>query len=255
LAYTSPVGLKDLFTAEGRAEAKLKRNLAKVLDKHAQSYDRVKAIETLRDIGSDEAIHGLLRRFNMRYDKSIEDEQEKDYVFEIVSSMGSKAVPALRKYLKEAESIAWGLKILGQVAQGEPLWEVLNDLLKRIEPGYERDPTRKIQLLTFLRDLKDPRSGEVAAPFLELDVDEGVRFTAVEVLTHHGDERAPLHLSRAIVKKDQSIRIRKHATEGLIERGWPLPSETEHPELAQLAACLPPGYGIDKKSGKLIRTG
>jgi hypothetical protein len=239
------VGLKDLFSSEGRAEAKLKRNAAKVLDKHAQSYDRVKAIE--------EAIVGLLRRFNMRYDKSIEDEQEKDYVFEVVCALGEKTIPALRRYLKEADSIAWGLKILQAVSSTDQLWDVLTDVLRRVEPGYERDPTRKLQLLTMLRELNDPRSSAIAIPFLA-DVDEGVRFTAVEVITRHGDGEAPLALCMAIVK-DQSIRIKKHASEGLIERGWDLPSEEAYPDLARLATSLPPGYSIDKKSSKLVRTG
>jgi hypothetical protein len=245
------VGLKDLFTAEGRAEARLKKNLTRVLNKHAQSIDRVKAIEALRDIGSDEAIRGLLRRFNVRYDKSIEDEQEKDYVFEILTHMGAKVLPALRKYLLEADSIAWGLKVLQQVGNTDQVWETLGALLKKIEPGYERDPTKKQQLLTYLRELKDPRTTGAVAPFLE-DVDEGVRFLACEVLMRQGDESCRPPLARRFLV-DESLRIKKQAAEAFVERGWTLP--LDDPELPELGSAVPPDYTLDRKTGKLRRSG
>jgi hypothetical protein len=248
------VSLKDLFTSEGRAEAKLKKNLARVVNKNAQSIDRVRAIETLRDIGSDEAILGLLRRFNLKYDKSIEDEQEKDYVYEILCNMGDKVVPMVQKYLAEAESISWGLKVLVAVSSTETLWQVLGELLKKIEPGYERDPTRKVQLLSFLRELAPSsgggaRAAAAALPFLE-DIDEGVRFMAVDVAVKHGDESAIRPLAKRIVE-DESLRIKKAAADGLIDRGFAVPADA--PLVESLASALPDGYSLDKKSGKLRR--
>ncbi|HNF99133.1 MAG TPA: hypothetical protein PK493_17675, partial [Pseudomonadota bacterium] len=61
-------------------------------DKHAQSPDRFRALELLRDDGSADAIIGLLRRFSFVYDKTIEDEQEKEWVYHELVAMGPKVL-------------------------------------------------------------------------------------------------------------------------------------------------------------------
>ena len=62
------------------------------MNKYAQSPDRMKALQSLRDDGSAEALYGLLRRFGMMYDKTIEDEQEKEWVFEVLLEKGAAII-------------------------------------------------------------------------------------------------------------------------------------------------------------------
>ena len=98
--------------------------------------------------------------------------------------------------MRNAESIAWGLKILHEVADNDQAWPILQDLCERNDNSYTRDPSKKIQILHYLGDADDPRCGQALLPYLE-DIDEGVRFTAVEALLHaqgHGDDaRAAPH--------------------------------------------------------------
>ena len=68
------MGLLDIFLSkEKRDERSRARNAARAINKFAQSADRFKAMETLANDGSEDALYGLLRRFGMMYDKSIED--------------------------------------------------------------------------------------------------------------------------------------------------------------------------------------
>src|ERR1700733_4291653 len=122
------MGLMDLF---GGGKGRLHKHVARAKNKDAQSADRFASLEALRDDGSAEAIEGLFGRFTIRYDKSIEDEQEKQWVFDELVRMGAQILPQLHDHLRRAESIAWGLKILHEVSSAEEAWPILADLCER----------------------------------------------------------------------------------------------------------------------------
>src|SRR6201986_4489941 len=151
------MGLMDLF---GGGKGRLNKHIARAKNKDAQSADRFSSLEVLRDDASPEAIEGLLGRFTIRYDKSIEDEQEKQWVFDELVKLGPKILPQLHAHLRSAESIAWGLKVLHDVAPMDDAWPILADLCERHDNTYTRDPSKKIQLLHFLGDQDDPRGGK-----------------------------------------------------------------------------------------------
>jgi len=217
------VGLKDLFSKEGRARSAMQKNLARAINKNAQPFDRMKSLESLIDEGSQEALVGLLRRFDMTYDKSIEDEKEKNYVYERLRAKGDALLPALREGIKNAQSYAWPLRLAEDVAKGDQLLGLIDDLLKRHPAGYERDPSRKIQLVQWIGELNLAAS-QVAPrlrPYID-DVDEGVRFQTVGALKAHKDEassRVPL-LERFVNPDEESLRLRLHILELFAEAGW-----------------------------------
>jgi HEAT repeat protein len=220
------MGILDLFSKQGRVERARASNIKGAVNKYAQSADRFRNLQALRDDGSEEALYGLLRRFGMMYDKTIEDEQEKDWVFEVLVEKGETILPALKKYLASAESISWPLRVLDKVADREVELAVLKEILDRHEPGYERDPTKKIQLLNHLGGLKDDRVPPLAAPYLA-DMDEGVRYAAVETLVRQGDHGAaagPL-LDQLTKADEDSLRIRLQIAEGFAELGWIVPAD------------------------------
>ena len=215
------MGVFDLFSKDGRQQRALEKNISRAVHKYAQSPDRLKALQCLRDDGSPEAIYGMLRRFGMMYDKTIEDEQEKDWVFETLVEKGASIIPPIQKYLFSADSVSWPLRLLDRVAGKEEELAVLKAVLERHEPGYERDPTKKIQLLNHLAGLKDDRAPALVVPYLA-DMDEGVRYAAVEALLRHKDEevaREPL-LLHFVSNAEDSLRIRLQIAEGFSERGW-----------------------------------
>jgi hypothetical protein len=252
------MGLFDLLTKEGRQKGSLKRNMARVASKFAQSPDRFAAMEKLREEGSEEALYGLMKRFSFKYDKSIEDEQEKEWVVEVIVSKGEAALPAVRRYAKESESWSWALKILGQIlaANGDKLLEIMDELLAREEPGYTRDPSRKIESLSFLGEWPGAPPAQRApriVPYL-VDFDENVRFQAVEALAHTHDEasaRTPL-LAALLRPEEESRRIKVRIAEVLADAGWPV-TERKEEVSAMLVSTLPEfGMHHDKlqKKGK-----
>ena len=240
------MGILDLFSKQGRSERARASNIKGAINKYAQSADRFRNLQALRDDGSDEALYGLLRRFGMMYDKTIEDEQEKDWVFEVLAEKGITILPALKKYMREADSISWPLRLLDKVADRETELAALREILDRHEPGYERDPTKKIQLLNHLAGLKDKRVPALAAPYLA-DMDEGVRYAAAEALLRTGDEAeasAPL-LDQLTKPEEDSLRIRLQIAEGFVDHGWTVPAARREPVLK----FLPDAFKLAQAKG------
>jgi hypothetical protein len=216
------MGLFDLLSKDKRGERARTKNVQRALNKYAQSIDRMKALEALAAEGSDEALYGLLRRFGMMYDKTIEDEQEKEWVFETLCEKGTAALPAIKRYLFSAESISWPLRLLDRIAPDrDQEIAVIEEVVARHEPGYERDPTKKMQLLSHLASLKHPKAAALCAPYLK-DMDEGVRFTAVEGLLRQKNEAVAREQLLELFTSDaeESLRIRLKIAEGFADLGW-----------------------------------
>lgn len=138
------MGVFDLFSKDGRAERAREKNASRAINKYMQSPDRLRALQALAEDGSPEALYALMRRFGMMYDKTIDDEQEKEWAFEQLVDKGAAALPPLKRYLAAADSISWPLRLLDKiVATKDEAIDVLAEVLARHEPGYERNPTKK----------------------------------------------------------------------------------------------------------------
>ena len=242
------MGFLEIF---GGGKGRLAKHIARAKNKDAQSADRFSSLEVLRDDGSPEAIEGLLSRFTIRYDKSIEDEQEVQFVFDELVKMGAKILPPLQKHLRNAESIAWGLKLLDEVASADEAWPILADLCERNDNTYTRDPSKKIQLLHQLGEASDPRAVKALVPYLT-DMDEGVRFVAVEALLRHKDAetaREPL-LTLLTNEKEDSRRIKKRILDGFADLGWDVKGHSGTVE--KMLGDMLPGARLDN-DGKIKR--
>jgi hypothetical protein len=236
------MGFMDRFSKDGRDQRSREKNAARAIDKYAQSPDRMKALQALRDDGSTESLFALMRRFGMMYDKTIEDEQEKEWVFEMLVEKGGAVLPALKRYLAVAESISWPLRLLDKVVDGkEGRIDVIAEVLERHEPGYERDPTKKIQLLTHLGSLKHARVPSLALPYLE-DMDEGVRYAALEALIRQGDEAAARTQLLDLFAKENSLRLRIRIADGFAELGWSVADRR-----ADIEKVLPEAFQIEAR--------
>jgi hypothetical protein len=239
----------DLFSGGGKR--RLEKHVARAKNKDAQSADRFSSLEALRDDGSPEAVEGLLGRFTMRYDKSIEDEQEKEWVFDQLTKMGPSILAPLQKHLRNADSIAWGLKVLHEVAKTDEAWPILGDLCERNDNNYVRDPSKKIQLLAYLGEQSDPRCGKALVPYLE-DIDEGVRFNTVEGLLRHKDAEASREALLKLLTndKEESRRIKKRIMDGFADLGWDVKGFSGTVE--KMLDDLVPGARLDNH-GKIKR--
>jgi hypothetical protein len=213
------VGLRDLFGG-GTAKSKIDKHVKVITNPYTQSADRYASMEKLLADGSDEALVGLMKRFTSVATKSIEDEEEKGWVYRQLSGLGAKVLPALKQFCLESENVAWALRILEDVANEEQEWEVLDAMLERHPPEYARDPKTKLQILTHVAEIDDPHVVEKLLEYLE-DPDEGVRYFAVEQLIDIADERAKAPLiARLGNKQEDSIRLRTRLLDGLAVLGW-----------------------------------
>ncbi len=239
------MGLKDLFGG-GSAKSKIDKYVKVITNPYTQSVDRYAAMEKLLADKSDEALVGLMKRFTVVATKSIEDEEEKGWVYRQLSGLGAKVLPALKQFCLESENVAWALRILEDVASEAQEWEVLDAMLERHPPEYARDPKTKLQILTHVAEIDDPHVVDTLIKYVD-DPDEGVRFFAVEQLVDIAEERAkgPL-VARLGNPQEDSIRLRTRVLDGLATLGWDI---SEH--LAVVTANLGNEHAVAK--GKVVR--
>jgi len=244
------MGLLDIFSKEKREERARAGNIQRAVNKYAQSGDRYRAMEALATEGSEAALYGLCRRFGMMYDKSIEDEQEKEWVCDTLISKGEAALPAVKRYLVAAESVSWPLRVLQKVAPSKDAEiDLVAEILARHEPGYERDPTKKIQLVRHIGLMKHARGPALVLPYLG-DMDEGVRFASIEaLLTAKNEEAARDKLLELFVSDaEESLRLRIRIAEGFADLGWLV-----HGHRGGVEKKMPDGFHLDRE-GHILKS-
>jgi HEAT repeat protein len=224
------MGFFDLLSKEGRQKSALEGAVKKVQDKYGQSADRYGAMERLKEIGSEDAFAGLCKRWDMDCDKTIENEEEKQWVVDTMTALGDRAIEPIRRFLRSSARVSYGLRVLEQIAPEDKVLAIVDEVLAKEEPGYTRDPSKRQQLITWLGQWTGP-AAEVAkrvVPYLA-DFDQEVRFAAVEALASHLDEassRAPL-LDALLRPEEESRRIKIRAAEVLAQAGWTVTDRKE----------------------------
>jgi HEAT repeat protein len=215
------VGIRDFFNSDSRSKSKLDKLMRAVVNQYGQSADRYHAMQQLLEIGTVPAIVGLMRRFTMNASKSIEDEEEKGWVFRQVTGLSKDiALPAAKEFCMQADNIAWVLRIVEELADEKQEWDILDALLARHPPTYARDPATKQQLLTHLAEIDNPRVPRILEGYLD-DPDESIRFQATEALLDIADKDSLGPLVRRLAHKDEdSLRLRSRILTGLARLGW-----------------------------------
>ena len=231
-------------------ERSLQKTIEKATNKLAQQPDRWGALEKLREDGSDEALFGLCKRFGVTSMKGVEDEQEKNWVVDVLAELGSsypaaavgqteaqreegkkknreRVVSALKRFMKSSEELspAFPLRVLGRVADHDTVVATIDELLKSEPPGYARFPERRIDILKWFSEWKGATDDEVfdrVRPYLA-DFDENVRFTAIDGLANREPEKIAGPLIDVLVRpEEESGRIRRTVVEVLERRKVPL---------------------------------
>ena len=229
------MGIFDFLSKKG-AQTPVQKLAAKVLDKRGMAPDRWDAIQALSKMDSEEAVEALLQRFTFYTDPSITDQEEKESVFNTIVSKGAVAVAPVKRFMAKSEAVTWPLKMLDRLLpEGEVLGAVF-ELLSGMDTEYERDPQRKLQLLSALETRRDPRILAAVRPFLA-DVNEGARFHAVGgVFAQENAEEARDTLLEQLAKED-SMRVKARILEGFAQRGWQVD--------ASKLGKLPEGFAVD----------
>ena len=220
----------------------LRRAMDKVNNKFAQSVDRFAAMEKLGKEGSDDSLYALCRRFSFKYDKTIEDQQEKQWVVDTLVSKGEAALPAVRRYMKEAQTLHYPLIVVGRVAPPAVALEIIDELLASEPPGYTRDPERRADVIAWLGEWDEADAREVCrrvSPYLA-DFDENVRYKSVDTISlkPHSDAAEPL-IAALVRPEEESRRLRVRIAEVLADNQWDLGERK-----SEVAALLEPGQPL-----------
>src|SRR5262249_4247764 len=153
------MGIFDLLSKEGRSRSALERHIKKVNDKFVAAAERCRAMTNLREIGTDDARYGLLRRFAFVSEGKVmmgemSDEAEKQWVIDTMVDLGERAFAPVRRFLLEGETVSNPLRILEHIAKPDKVLEVIDEMCEREEPGYTRHPQKKVQMLGWLSEWK-----------------------------------------------------------------------------------------------------
>ncbi len=222
----------------------LRRAMDKVLNKHAQSVDRFAALEKLGKDGSDDSLYALTRRFSFKYDKTIEDQQEKQWVMDTLISKGEASLSAVRRYMKDATTLHYPLIVVGRVASIKVALEIADELLASEPPGYTRDPERRTDVIAWLAECDEASNEDVTTrciPYLA-DFDENVRYKAVDsiALKPHPIAAGPL-VDALVREEEESRRLRVRIGEVLAENQWDLGDKK-----SDVAALMEPGKALEQ---------
>jgi HEAT repeat protein len=236
------MGLFDLFKQDKVKKERPKSPAAKWaerIEKRAQNYDRQEAIQALADLGTPDAVEALLKRFTFHMDPSITDQEEKDAAFKGILRAGDNAIEPVRAFAAKAESLAWPMKIMKELVDGDEYVAELLRWLSRWDTEYAKFIDPKVQILTALEEHRHPQIREGVERFLE-DVNEPARFHAVAALLAQEDAAAAPALAH-LLGEEESVRIRTKIAEGLAARGWLVPEE----ERDAVRKALPPAFAVD----------
>lgn len=229
------MGLFDFINKKG-AQTQVQKLAHKAADKRGMAPDRWEALQALAKIDSEEAVEALLNRFTFYVDPSITDQEEKESVFEAIVAKGALAIGPLKRFIKRSESLSWPFKMLYRVTSPDEVRVLLLELVSTLDTEYERDPTRKTQILAELENHKGEGVLASVLPFLQ-DVNETARFHAVGVILAQDDALEAREALLATLAREDSMRTKARLLDGFASLKWALD--------AKLAGRLPDGFTLD----------
>jgi hypothetical protein len=223
------VGLLDFFGSKGSKEG-LRRQAQKITEKYGPPENRQKVIAQLADLGTPEALSVLCMRFTVRSEPGITDDEEKEYVRQLLVEAGDKAVEPVKGFVAAQESgISWGLRVLAELRPAPDVIAAVLQLLHKLGREYSRDPEKKLVLLSWLAEHGGDFTSSVAGgapaladailPLLE-DFSDDVRIAAVRVLARQPlNEQARNALVELFLRDKENARVRGQVLQTLVELG------------------------------------
>ncbi|HET8542183.1 MAG TPA: HEAT repeat domain-containing protein [Anaeromyxobacter sp.] len=219
------MGLFGLFgSKEEREQGALKKLAKKVTERYGPPENRQKAMQQLSDMGTPAALRTLCRRFTVRAEPGITDDEEKETTRRMLVDEGAEAIGPIEGFVREEEDgIAWALRALAEIAPAQKVLAVVVEELSRLGKIYTRDPEKKLVLLTWLREHHaGAGSADVEAALLPLleDFSDDVRITATRALVSVSPgERARDALIQLLLRDRDNARVRGEVFDALAALG------------------------------------
>src|SRR6185503_3361374 len=95
--------------------------------------------------------------------KGVEDEQEKNWVVDVLVEKGQSSLAPLTRYMKTADQLAFPLKALERIAMHDRIVQAIDDILASEKPGYARFPDRRIDAIKWFCEWKEATDDEILA--------------------------------------------------------------------------------------------
>ena len=229
------MGFFDFLT--GGEAGQLKKHTKRLCNLNAQKEDRQASASWLAENGSDEAVIGLLNRFDMTYEHRMKDAEEKEQVYNLLLGIGPRVTQPVRQWVRTHQSFAFPLRLVDHFEGADATVEVLLDMLGREIDPFK--PEKKRQILIRLAEYRDPRIIERVPPCLH-DFDGDIRYAAAEALIAQESDAVRDDLAAALCsREEESNRLRDRIAQVFHQRGWGLGERTE-----QLEGNLPHGWKL-----------
>ncbi len=224
---------------KGGLPPQIARLVKKVENKYGQPEDRRAALKQLAEIGTTDAVRGLLRRFTFRIEQTIGDEEEKQMVFEEVVRLGPTSIPALLEFLERENAPFWPTRALREIVGDEQAVTHLLDIIDRTEAIFDRDIERKVELVSNLREFQDERVKHRLLGLLQ-DENEELRVHALEGLAERDAEEMTDVLVERLLDENETQRVKTTVLNLLIDRKWKVKRHKE-----AIRKVIPQTFWID----------
>lgn len=238
--------LDFIFDKEKAQERQIEKLRKKLTNIWLQSPERNYAAEQLRDMGTDAALLALMERFKHTAKNTTYDNEEKVYVYDLLVSLGPQIIDVVKTFIaREPDQVNWPMRVLDDLLSGDEMAAYIQELLAGMDVDYERDPSRKEQLILRARELKTYTDLQKEVARFTVDDHETIRFVAVSTVADHDEDWAREAL-RANLRLEDSGRIRAISCEAIAQaEDWPLLEDPEDAEArAEISANLPNTFFI-----------
>ena len=160
----------------------------------------------------------------------------------------------LRRYMKNHDQLGFALKVLGQIVPKDRALEVVDEIIAKEEPGYTRDPERRLDLIKWLGEWQGATAEDVVprlVPYLK-DHSEDVRYFAAEGIAHHGGvaAAAPALLAALTNPEEEAGRFKRRVAEILAAEKSPVGERAD--EVRSALAATPATTAFSVKDGVIV---
>lgn len=246
------MGIFSYFSTEAKLERRRASAQKRLSNMYYQSVERNAAAQEMAELvqqhDDQKALRVLLSRFEHMNPSTTVDQDEKEYVVELLNGLGDAAVEGTKNYVRDTtDGIFWPMRFLKSFLSEEDFRAFLAEMLESTSDEYVRDPKKKLGLVQLAKEHPGPNVNKEILRFID-DFDESVRFHAINVALENKVEGCQEALRKQWANPtEESGRIWLQIAEAFMKNGWTVGEYTE-----EIRAHLPPNISISAK-GTIVR--
>lgn len=246
------MGIFSYFSQEAKLERRRASAQKRLSNMYYQSVERNAAAQEMAELAQqhedDQALRILLTRFEHMNPSTTVDQDEKQYVVELLHGIGDFAIEGTKAYVRNTtEAIFWPMRFLKEKLSDEEFCAFLAEQLAATSDEYVRDPKKKLGLVQLAKEHPSDDVKKEVVRFIS-DFDENVRFHAINVAIECKADGVQDALRKQWADpQEDSGRIWLQIAEAFATHGWTVGKEGD-----VIREHLPPGVSISAK-GTVIR--